>query len=81
MSLPTYHGQAGTEYLSGALTIRKPEAMRGRGDVLYHLGHSCNYQTSNGRALQVVIVLQSQPFGIRKRGGDWTLPGETGSDW
>ena len=32
-----------------------PEAMRGRGDVLYHLGHSCDYQTSSGKSLQLSL--------------------------
>ena len=32
-----------------------PEAMRGRGDVLYHLGHSCNYQTASGKSLQLSL--------------------------
>ena len=33
----------------------KPEAMRGRGDVLYHLGHSCKYKTSSGKKVSISL--------------------------
>ncbi len=32
-----------------------PEIMRGRGDVLYHLGHSCDYQTASGRMVHISL--------------------------
>lgn len=32
-----------------------PEIMRGRGDVLYHLGHSCDYKTYNGKEVHISL--------------------------
>lgn len=32
-----------------------PEIMRGRGDVLYHLGHSCDYQTATGKEIHISL--------------------------
>ncbi len=32
-----------------------PEIMRGKGDVLYHLGHSCDYKTSNGKEVHISL--------------------------
>ncbi len=32
-----------------------PEIMRGRGDVLYHLGHSCDYETASGKSVHISL--------------------------
>ncbi|MEM9413195.1 MAG: 2-oxoglutarate dehydrogenase E1 component, partial [Planctomycetota bacterium] len=32
-----------------------PEIMRGRGDVLYHLGHSCDYKTASGKQIHISL--------------------------
>ena len=31
------------------------EILRGKGDVLYHLGHSCDYKTSNGKEVHISL--------------------------